>query len=83
MTVEGIAVPRNQRLERVAISGKHTLNDELIGVIQINRALISPLGWFRRLHDNRVTHFPRVGQGASTAMLLQKSRHVDMTSSGT
>ena len=69
MTVERIAVPSDQRLERVAISAEHALDDELISVVLINCALISPQGWLRRLHDNRVTHFPRVGQGASPAVL--------------
>ena len=79
MTVERIGIPLDQSLERVAIPAEHALNDELISVVLINCALISPQGWLRRLHDNRVTHFPRVGQGVSPAVLLEKIRHVGMT----
>jgi hypothetical protein len=79
MTVERIAIPLDQSLERVAISTEYALYDELIGVVRINRVLIGSQSRLRRLHDNRVTHFPRVGQGTRPAMLLEKSRHVAQT----
>ena len=59
MTVERIAIARDQSLERVSISGKNTLNNQLICVVQIFRILISPQGCLRCLHDNRVTYFLR------------------------
>jgi hypothetical protein len=74
MTVQRVRIPLNQSLERVAVPRENALNDELIGVFRINYALISPNGWLRRLHDNRVTHFPRFGQASPAS--LEKSRHV-------
>jgi hypothetical protein len=79
MTVQRIAVPRDQDLERVPISAEYALNDQLIGVVLINCDLISPQGGPRCLHDNRVTYFPRFGQGTRPAPLLDKVRHVVMT----
>jgi hypothetical protein len=79
MTVERVTVALNQSLERVPISTEDALNDELIGVIQINYTLIRPLGRLRRLHDNRVTHFPRFGQCARFRLWLSEGRHVDKT----
>src|SRR5215207_4525429 len=79
MAIEWITVPRDQSFERVAIPAEHALDDELICIVQINHTLISSRGRFRRLHDNRVTHFPRFGQCARLATLLQKDRHVDQT----
>src|SRR6185437_10101766 len=80
VTVERIAVAGNQRLEGVAISGEHALNDELIGVIRINRGRLTSLhGLLSRLHDNRVTPFPRFGQGSSLCGMLDDVRHVGKT----
>jgi hypothetical protein len=70
MAIEWVGVTVNQSLERVAISREHSLNNQLISVVLIDRGLISPMGWLRRLHDNRVTHFPRFGQATSPAALL-------------
>src|ERR1041384_6544651 len=44
MAVERITIALNQSLERVSISTENALNNQLICVIQINRALISPRG---------------------------------------
>jgi hypothetical protein len=75
MSVQRVGIPLNQGFERVTVPRENALNDQLIRVVRINDALISPNGWLRRLHDNRVTKFPRFGQ-ASPAASLDKSRHV-------
>src|SRR6185437_14689899 len=79
VAVQRVAVTRNERLERVPITAKDALNDELISVVLINHVLISPQGRFRRLHDNRVTRFSRFGQGASSASRMKKGCHVART----
>jgi hypothetical protein len=79
VTVQRVAVPRDQDLERIPISTEDALNDQLIGIVLINWDLISPQGGLRRLHDNRVTYFPRFGQGTRPAPLLDEVRHVVMT----
>jgi len=76
VTVQRVCIPLDQGLERVAVARENALNDELISVVLINYALISPRGWLRRLHDNRVTHFRRFGQATGPPAPLEKSRHV-------
>src|SRR5436305_6579259 len=62
VTIQRIAVPSDQRLERVALAGQNALDYELISF------LISDwCGLLRRLHDNRVTRFPLFGQGRGRA----------------
>src|SRR5215467_4704893 len=79
MSVQRIAVSRDQNLERVPVASQNTLDHELISVFLINDGLISPQNRLRRLHDNRVIRLPRFGQCASSASLLQKGRHVIKT----
>jgi hypothetical protein len=79
MAVKRISIPLNQGFERVAVSREDALDYELISVVLINYSLISPKSWLRRLHDNRVTHFPRFGQVSGPAVPLEKVRHVNWT----
>jgi hypothetical protein len=80
MAVERIAIARDQNFERIPVTSEDTLYDQLISVVLIDCVLISPQGCLRRLHDNRVTHFSRFGQGGCPAVwLIEKACHVDQT----
>ena len=79
MPIQRIAVSADQDLERIPVSTENALDHELISVFLINYALISPRNCLRRLHDNRVIRLPRFGQGASSASLCEKGRHVIKT----
>ncbi len=79
MSIQRIAVTRDQNFERVSISTENTLDHELISVVLINDGLISRQNCLRRLHDNRVIRLLRFGQCASSASLFQKGRHVIKT----
>jgi hypothetical protein len=82
MSIQGITVTRDQDLERVTIPTQYALDDQLISVFLINQILRRPYSRFRRLHDDRVTHFPRFGQGVHRAVLLEKVRHIQQTMVG-
>ncbi len=79
MSIQRIAVTRDQDFERVPVASQNTLDHELISVFLINDGFISPQNCLRRLHDNRVIRLLRFGQCASSASLLQKGRHVIKT----
>src|SRR5689334_15678437 len=80
MSIEGIAVAGDQRLECVAIPTQYALDDHLIAVFRISDQLVGPRSLLSRLHDNRVTHFTFLGQGGTgPASLLEKGRHVEKT----
>ena len=76
MTIQRIAVSRDQDFEGVAVSGEDALNDELIELLTILNALIGLRGRFRRFHDERVTRRPPFGQGAAHAGSCVYSCHV-------
>ena len=79
MSIQRIAVSRDQRFEGVPVARQNALDHELISVVLINDGLISPQNRLRRLHDNRVIRMLRFGQCASSASLLKKGRHVIKT----
>ena len=76
MSIQRIAIARDQDLERVAISTQNALNDELISVLLIKHVLRGLHSRFRRLHDDRSNVLLRFGQGVHRAgLLLKKVRH--------
>jgi hypothetical protein len=72
VTVQGVAVAADEDPKSVAMARENSLNDQLIGVFPVReRGVGSVRDGFRRLHDERVTHFPITGQYVRRVNLLE------------
>src|SRR4051812_10584217 len=80
VAVKRVAIATYEDSEGVAVARENSLDDLLIRVVAFQKCRFGRArDGFRRLHDDRISHFPRAGQWNLHTARHQRGRHGDKT----